>query len=626
MKRFLILLVAIFAASIANSATAATGPWQGSDIFQARLISAVRAVGDDANIHAGLEFKLAEDWKVYWRSPGDAGLPTALDFSSSAAVDGHDLGFPAPIRFSILGFDSYGYKDEVIYPLTLELARAGQGFSTAARLSGLVCKDICLPVDETLTLSLPKGEAMPSVHAQRIAQARSRIPSDGTRAGVSISHAAIAGDTLIIALEKDAKALTAFRGDIFIEAQNGYGFAAPRFNDGIARISVSGKDAAELLGQAITVTAIDQDFMVEQVVAVSAGGERFIPSSGALFTIMAVALLGGIILNVMPCVLPVLSLKLSSVISHGDKSIRAIRQSFIVTAAGVIASFIALGLALLAMRSAGFAIGWGIQFQNPVFLIAAALAIGFFGLVMLDKITLPVPSLHILKVQKGLMGDFFSGALATILATPCSAPFVGTAIAFALAAPRLELMLIFVAMGGGLASPWLLIAVRPQLVQFLPRPGKWIIWFKRILALGLFATAFWLLSILGAHLGAASKEISGDWQDWRPGLAESLAADGRIVFVDVTADWCITCQTNKVFVVNTDAIDAAFVDNDVVLLRADWTLPDDAISAYLASFSRYGIPFNAIYGPRVLEGAPLPEILTSRSILAGIDAAAKLRQ
>ena len=626
MKRFLILLVAIFAASIANSATAATGPWQGSDIFQARLISAVRAVGDDANIHAGLEFKLAEDWKVYWRSPGDAGLPTALDFSSSAAVDGHDLGFPAPIRFSILGFDSYGYKDEVIYPLTLELARAGQGFSTAARLSGLVCKDICLPVDETLTLSLPKGEAMPSVHAQRIAQARSRIPSDGTRAGVSISHAAIAGDTLIIALEKDAKALTAFRGDIFIEAQNGYGFAAPRFNDGIVRISVSGKDAAELLGQAITVTAIDQDFMVEQVVAVSAGGERFIPSSGALFTIMAVALLGGIILNVMPCVLPVLSLKLSSVISHGDKSIRAIRQSFIVTAAGVIASFIALGLALLAMRSAGFAIGWGIQFQNPVFLIAAALAIGFFGLVMLDKITLPVPSPHILKVQKGLMGDFFSGALATILATPCSAPFVGTAIAFALAAPRLELMLIFVAMGVGLASPWLLIAVRPQLVQFLPRPGKWIIWLKRILALGLFATAFWLLSILGAHLGAASKEISGDWQDWRPGLAESLAADGRIVFVDVTADWCITCQTNKVFVVNTDAIDAAFVENDVVLLRADWTLPDDAISAYLASFSRYGIPFNAIYGPRVLEGAPLPEILTSHSILAGIDAAAKLRQ
>ena len=626
MKRFLILLVAIFAASIANSATAATGPWQGSDIFQARLISAVRAVGDDANIHAGLEFKLAEGWKVYWRSPGDAGLPTALDFSSSAAVDGHDLGFPAPIRFSILGFDSYGYKDEVIYPLTLELARAGQGFSTAARLSGLVCKDICLPVDETLTLSLPKGEAMPSVHAQRIAQARARIPSDGTRAGVSISHAAIAGDTLIIALEKDAKALTAFRGDIFIEAQNGYGFAAPRFNDGIVRISVSGKDAAELLGQAITVTAIDQDFMVEQVVAVSAGGERFIPSSGALFTIMAVALLGGIILNVMPCVLPVLSLKLSSVISHGDKSIRAIRQSFIVTAAGVIASFIALGLALLAMRSAGFAIGWGIQFQNPVFLIAAALAIGFFGLVMLDKITLPVPSLHILKVQKGLMGDFFSGALATILATPCSAPFVGTAIAFALAAPRLELMLIFVAMGVGLASPWLLIAVRPQLVQFLPRPGKWIIWLKRILALGLFATAFWLLSILGAHLGAASKEPLGDWQDWRPGLAESLAADGRIVFVDVTADWCITCQTNKVFVVNTDAIDAAFVENDVVLLRADWTLPDDAISAYLASFSRYGIPFNAIYGPRVLEGAPLPEILTSHSILAGIDAAAKLRQ
>ena len=236
---------------------------------------------------------------------------------------------------------------------------------------------------------------------------------------------------------------------------------------------------------------------------------------------------------------------------------------------------------------------------------------------MLDIVTLPVPQfaqrLGGSQASSGLAGDFASGALATLLATPCSAPFVGTAIAFALAAPGGMLMTVFLSMGAGLALPWVMVAAFPALVSFLPKPGPWLITMKRVLALGLFATSVWLLTVLGSHFNSSAGPDQG-WQEWQPGLAQSLTAEGRVVFVDVTADWCITCKTNKALVLDTDTVSKTFADQDVVLLRADWTLPDDAISAYLASFGRYGIPFNAVYGPSAPDGLPLPEILTTSAI------------
>ena len=612
---------------------AASGPWQGGAEMQARLISAIDSFDGRDAITAGLEVKLAKGWKIYWRSPGDAGLPPELDFSKTPSVMDHHIDFPAPKRFSILGFDSFGYADHVIYPLRLSIAPQSQGITIAAQFDGLVCKDVCIPVRETLTLSLPKGQAAASEFARDIAQYMANVPRQSTAGGIAIKAVYLDGNDLVLPFQHPENQPIAAPQDILIEAATGYAFAQPQWQDNTARIAISGKPAKDLSGENITVTVVATGWLLESPAMIKPLPAGIVSSGGAsvltgLFAMMAIAFLGGLILNVMPCVLPVISLKLGTVMGMGHQPLGQVRVSFLMTAAGVITSFMLLGAGLLALRQAGVAIGWGIQFQNPVFLGFAASAIALFGLVMLDIINLPVPQ-FIQNLGRGVgqgqngqsyTGDFLSGALATLLATPCSAPFVGTAIAFALTATPLEMMVIFLAMGIGLAMPWLVIAAVPRLAVLLPKPGPWFKTLKQILAAGLFLTSAWLISILVTVTVGASSAEDG-WRQWQPQLAEELAQNGQVVFVDVTADWCITCKANKALVLNTDETKAVFADKNIILLQADWTAPNDEITAYLASFDRYGIPFNIVYGPAQPDGIILPELLTREVVLDALDQA-----
>ena len=610
---------------------AASGPWQGGAEMQARLISAIDSLDGRDEITAGLEVKLAKGWKIYWRSPGDAGLPPELDFSKTPSVLGHHLDFPAPKRFSILGFDSFGYANHVIYPLRLSIAPQSQGITIAAQFDGLVCKDVCIPLREMLTLSLPKGQAAASEFARDIAQYMANVPRQSTAGGVALKAVYLDGDDLVLPFQHPENQPIAAPEDILIEAASGYAFALPQWQNNTARIAISGKPAPDLSGENITVTVVAKGWLLETPAMIKPLPAGMVSSAGAsvltgLFAMMAIAFLGGLILNVMPCVLPVISLKLGTVMGMGHQPLGQVRLSFLMTAAGVVTSFMLLGAGLLALRQAGVAIGWGIQFQNPIFLGFAASAIALFGLVMLDVINLPVPQ-FIQNLGRGMgkdgegpnfAGDFLSGALATLLATPCSAPFVGTAIAFALTATPLEMMVIFLAMGIGLAMPWLVIAAIPRLAVLLPKPGPWFKTLKRILAAGLFLTTAWLISILVTVTVGASSTEDG-WRQWQPKLAEELAQNGQVVFVDVTADWCLTCKANKALVLNTDEMKSAFSDKNVVLLKADWTTPDDDITSYLASFGRYGIPFNIVYGPSQPDGIILPELLTKDVVLEALD-------
>ena len=610
---------------------AAAGPWQGGAEMQARLVSAIDSLDQRENITAGLEVKLAPGWKIYWRSPGDAGLPPELDFSQTPTVLSHHLDFPAPKRFSILGFDSFGYADRVIYPLGLAVAPSDRGITIAAQFDGLVCKDVCIPLRETLTLSLPKGQANPSVYARDIAQFAAQVPRSSTAGGVLLNQVYLDGDDLILWFQHPDQGFIPPPEDIMIEAASGYAFAKPKWQNNTARIAIDGKPAADLNGAQVTVTAVATGWLLEQPAVIMPNaahatvGGASTPAWAGLISMMAIAFLGGLILNVMPCVLPVISLKLGAVMAQTQAPQHQVRLSFLVTAAGVVTSFLALGAVLLMLRQAGVAIGWGIQFQNPIFLGIAAAAIAGFGLVMLDIITIPVPQFaqrlsQGKKDQSNLMGDFLSGAMATLLATPCSAPFVGTAIAFALTAAPATMMAVFLAMGVGLAAPWLMIAAVPKMAAMLPKPGAWFKTLKQVLAAGLFITSAWLASILVTVMMGQASTADG-WREWQPQLAEDLAADGQIVFVDVTADWCLTCKANKALVLNTDAINEAFDQQNIVLLKADWTAPDDRITAYLASFDRYGIPFNIVYGPGATDGVILPELLTQNTVLEAIEKA-----
>jgi suppressor for copper-sensitivity B len=391
---------------------------------------------------------------------------------------------------------------------------------------------------------------------------------------------------------------------------------------------------------------------------------------------LAIALLGGFILNFMPCVLPVLSLKLLGIAGVGGRARTEVRVGLLAAAAGVIASFLVLAAASIALRQAGILIGWGVQFQQPLFLIFMMALVTLFAANLWGLFEFPLPSAIAqwggAGVGRGVLGNFAAGAFATLLATPCSAPFVGTAVGFAFAENAAVILAIFLALGIGLAAPYLAIAALPGLVAWLPRPGRWTIVLRRLLGLALAATALWLASVLRAEHGTVAALAAlilmacvplafhllrrlqtargavvaalvalaflipealpapppgpapaGLWQPFDPGAIARLVAEGRTVFVDVTADWCLTCKLNERLAIDTPAVRRRLAAAGVVAMRADWTRPNGAIQRYLAGFGRYGIPFNAVYGPAVPHGRALPELLTPDEVASALDRSRK---
>jgi suppressor for copper-sensitivity B len=407
-----------------------------------------------------------------------------------------------------------------------------------------------------------------------------------------------------------------------------------------------------------------------------------IPSASLLITMLLIALLGGLILNVMPCVLPVLSLKLLGLIGHDGENQHHVRLGFLASAAGILVAFAGLAAVLVALKGMGSAVGWGIQFQQPWFLIAMMLLLTLFAANLWGWFEIPVPAvvgrLAGIGSQTTLLGQFGIGVFATLLATPCSAPFVGTAVAFALAHGPREIFAIFLALGLGFAAPYLLVAALPAIAQLLPRPGRWMTVLRRILGLLLAGTAVWLLTILAGTLGAAAvwvvvglllamtvalwavhrlpvalrpaspiavmalalaafvvptqiatsrpapaaNDPAGFWKPFDEAAIARLVVQGKTVFVDVTADWCVTCIVNKRLVVDSMAVNARLTASTVVAMQADWTRPNDDIARFLAANNRYGIPFNAVYGPGAPDGIVLPELLSERAVLDALAKAA----
>ena len=648
---WVLAMTACLSAGLA-AARAAESDWIGDpQIGEARLVSAVMATGDLDRLPLGIEFTLAAGWKVYWRTPGEAGLAPVIDLSASpdADLEGR-ISWPLPKRFDAFGFDNFGYANEVILPFTLSGHEAGRPLQVVAELEALVCSDICVPFGGRLELRLPDGDAVASPHAQAIAQYAAMVPRRASgQGGVSASGPSLRpvrvearSNGLFLALADGAPPID----DIFVEAQQDVAFKAPvQLQDGMFLEAVPADKLA--FGSApVTLTISAPPEMAEFQIAVSppgtgsAAGSRQPagdnPSAAGLsWRIVALALLGGLILNLMPCVLPVLALKLAAVLDAVGAPRRELRLRFLAGAAGIVTSFLILASGLALLRLAGGTVGWGIQFQNPVFLLVMIVMLGVFALSLLDLVMIPVPRFAQGLVSGGsgmsrpYRGDFMAGMLATVLATPCSAPFVGTAVAVALSGGMLDLFGVFIALGLGLAAPWMLVAAQPSLVAFLPRPGPWMPWLKRGLALLLLGTMIWLGGILLSLLGAGSPTpATGDDPQWGVWSRQAVAAhldEGRPVFVDVTADWCVTCKANKALVLDRNPVSQVMAEaaaaNRLTLLRADWTRPDADIAAFLASYGRYGIPFNIIIRPDGTQPIILPELLSDEAVMTALEKA-----
>lgn len=679
-RRFAVALG--FAALIVGNAggvSAQESDWVRHKEISLRLVSGSSASGEGGSLRLGLEMRMAPGWKTYWRSPGDAGLPPAIDWTGSANFTGAELRFPAPHRFTLFDLETFGYGGTVILPIAARSEGPGETRVRAA-VDVLVCENICIPYRADLALDLPAGVQAPTAHTHEIARFESAIPQidkDGRGVnGIAIESAAFrAGPQAALVVR--ASANPRFDApDLFVEAQEGWRFAKPEiaFVDGgryatLTFAATGDKSAAKLDGTDATLTLVDGQRAIERTLTLGVAPPAPV-FTGSFAAILAVALLGGLILNLMPCVLPVLAMKLAGVAALGGASSRQLRVAFLSTSAGIVVSFLILAGALIALKLGGETIGWGLQFQMPWFLSGMALIVTLFAANLWGLFEIPLPRALADRADAGsAAGSFATGIFATLLATPCSAPFVGTAVGFALARGPVEIAAIFAALGVGLALPYLAVAAVPSLARVLPRPGAWIFKLRAVLGVALAGTALWLVWVLAGQAGETAAAALGfvlgavvlglwlvrglersqarplllaagavfaialplrfaetpaaiaadetiPWREFDRAAIDAAVREGKIVFVDVTADWCVTCQVNKRLVVDRGAVAKALSDGTALPMRADWTRPDPRIAAYLAEFGRYGIPFNAVYGPAAPGGAPLPELLSEDAVLA----------
>ncbi len=636
----------------------------------------------------GVRLNLGSGWKTYWKSPGDTGLPSEFDWSGSSNIVDAEVNWPAPSRLSILGFETIGYAREVLFPVRIKVRDPGVETLIRLKLAIYACSTICVREERTLATTIRPGVGGDSPAI--IDAWRSRVPlaTSSVLSVLSIERSLTGPASLRIEVESNRPLL---EPDVFVESDPPVSGDKPiatfdQGNRATLIVNLPGETAESLRTRPVTATVMSADAAVLAVSPAPLAYTGATNGSGAprpaldapdsIFALIGIALAGGFILNLMPCVFPVLSLKLLSFV-HGSTGDRGrVRKGFAASAAGIVVSFLLLAGTLAGMKWAGASVGWGIQFQQPLFLGGMAVVLSLFAASQFGLFHLAISSGFLTRAS-GLAGGtsatshFLSGFVATLLATPCSAPLVGTAVGFALSQGTAEIFAIFAALGIGMASPYLVVAAFPALTSAIPRPGPWLVHVKRLFGVALLATAGWLLLVLGEvsgrlpalSLGAAlalgfivfglSKGIVARkaavatamiaiivvalaamaprsqtqdrtqilWRSFSSNELRTLVGTGRTVFVDVTADWCITCKINKALVIDRQEV-AGRLTADVVPMRADWTKPDDEIAAFMREHGRFGIPFNLVFGPAAPDGIALPVILSTSAVSAAFNEAA----
>ena len=612
------------------NAFANTSDWKVSSagenkVLQMRLTSSTEGTVGLKEIPIALEVTTNPGWKIYWRYPGDSGLPTEINFNGSSNVKNFQIFWPAPFRFSTFGIDTFGYEGRIILPIYVIPEIVNEMINLKTQISLLACNEICIPFQEEISLQIPKTTSRPNINTRLRAQFLSLVPRKIPNDRYSFGEVFLTKDGILL---KNPKFPTK-DFDIFVENDNGINFGKPIKTDNNILLPKLNNDIYELKQKQLNFTFVSNELSFEKLIIL----KKPIQNNNLktwffeIIIYVIISFLGGLILNVMPCVLPVISLKLASIIDKNEIETEKVRKSFLITSSGIISSFILLGAILISLKYFGHSISWGMQFQNSSFLFLMSLVILAFGLNMLNvfEIYLPNKLLNFMYIKnQGNLNDFLRGFLTTLLATPCSAPFVGTAITFAFSESYLNMLNIFFFMSLGLAFPWLSIAIFPKTLRYLPSPGKWMVFVKYILGSGLLITSIWIFSIF---LTSLSYNFNLSYQSskddhiitWERGLANKLAKDGQVVLVDITADWCLTCKLNKFTIFNNKILNQEIKKGNIKFIQADWTLPDQKILDFLGENGRYGIPFNAVYGPKKVNGVILPEVISVQSLLRGIE-------
>jgi thiol:disulfide interchange protein DsbD len=687
-------LILLFLPSLAAGLPArAASSSADADHVHVQLLVPFSALNRGELAFAGLYFKLEPGWHIYWKNPGDAGEPPHIQWTLPNGITATPMQFTAPTRLPLGPLMDYGYEGEVLFPATLNVARTtNPGLAVLhAHVDWLVCRGSCIPGKAELEVSRlvrpSPSEIIPLIPESNVYNRLiGRVPKPFPVTGKAVFQPTLTGYRLSVETgQRETEAV------FFPEDQDILDNPAPQKPTPTAKglILELKKDAnltanpAQLKGvlelsggRAYELAALPGAVAVE---APALSWTKLLQTSGLAF-------LGGLLLNLMPCVFPVLFLKGLALVNSGNEERHQLRAHGLVYTAGILVSFWTLVAVLLGLRAAGATLGWGFQFQSPVFLSLMAGLLFFLGLSLAGQFEIGLTLTSAggsLAAKQGYTGSFFTGVLAVVVATPCTAPFMGAAIGYALAQSAAVTFAVFTALALGLAAPYVALTLQPAWTRLLPKPGAWMEVLRQAVAVPIFATVIWLAWVLAQAYGAGilaellcsflllavagwflgrwpakrwttlvaglillgvvglavfdgrllaevaapagktdldSAAASG-WEQWSEEAVARHRAEARPVFVDFTASWCLSCQVNERVALKQPSVQKAFGDGNVALLRADWTRHDEAITRALTELGRSGVPAYALYAPGQNEPQLLPEVLTPGIV---IDALGKL--
>lgn len=688
------VFLALLTAPLAALAAPPQAPSQAAtEHVQARLVSSQASVAPGQRFTVALEQSIKAHWHTYWLNPGDSGQATTIAWTGAEAAP---IQWPTPSIQAIGPIVNYGYEGRAALLVELTVpadAKPGGRFKPGAEVRWLVCKDVCIPEQVSLGLDLPvvgsAAEAKMGGDAAQIDEWRGLIPkaapfavtlkpaAQGFKLGgptAGVTQAYFFADTWGAVAHSAPQALKAEGG--------GWALDIPAGDEPVA----AGKPLSGVI--VLTTATGPQAWTVAAPMPEGAGkgpgpADLSAPAAEApapavapesdlgLLPALALALVGGLILNLMPCVFPVLSIKALALVNKGNHKAEGLAYT-----AGVLASFAALAAVLIALRAGGQQVGWGFQFHSPVFVLVVAYVLFLVGLSLSGLFEIGGSFTGIgsgLAARDGLAGSFFTGVLAAVVATPCTAPFMGAALAFALAQPAAVMVAVFLALGLGLALPFLILAFWPAAQRWLPRPGAWMDKFKQFLAFPMYAAVVWLLWVLAQQagpdgvalalgglvlmafglwwrhssgaswvgtgaavasvvlaLGVAAwiKPVSADVRAAGESGTEAYSAErlaelrgqNKPVFVNLTAAWCISCLVNERVALSRPEVKDAFAKHSVVYLKGDWTREDPKITAVLKAHGRSGVPLYLYYAPGAAEAQVLPQILTPGLVVETVEA------
>ena len=605
------------------------------------------------SINIGLKVSMDKGWHTYWRNPGDSGGPIEIDWNLPKGFSVSDIKWPLPEKIEYPPLMTYGYEDFVIYPMVLSIPADYSDDYFEMNADILICADVCIPESGKISSNLLDIESDSLIY-----EWLESVPSKSLPITTSLNDNNL---EIKFTFEKEIKEIYFFPDENnsidysskqnFYKKDDGYFLSIKLFNDEFQNVS----GVLDIDGTGYNVS--------------NGKFEDFNEEGLSLITALIFALIGGLILNLMPCVFPVISLKVLSFVSMGGSSPRKIRNHALVFTVGVIASFMLIALTIVLLKQAGNFVGWGFQLQSPLIVGLLSLVMVFISLVLITDNSFGESLTKLGNIggsENGYYSSFLTGVLAVVVASPCTAPFMGAALGYALIQPSGETVPIFLSLSLGFSLPYLLLAANPKLIDFLPKPGDWMVTLKEFFAFPMLATALWLLWVFSLQvnqilviflligwlllalnfwifqkdykkinkvifLGISifsmiyflpeTEEIEtekniiiGSATEWYEGIEDDLRNKNQPYFINFTAAWCITCQSNEITAFSKDGFKSLLEEKNIEYIKADWTNRNDAITRSLKKYGRSGVPFYVYWEPGFENPKILPAILTDQII------------